>query len=104
MENFTSRYQFTTINGEQTTLPFIKLDEKSTDKKIVWKSASSRTDRLSDLYYGNPFHGYLILMANPEFGAMEYDIPDNTIIRIPYPFEATKKEYLSKLSEYKKFK
>jgi len=103
MANY-SRYQFSTANGKQTTLPFIQLDEKATDKKIAWKEGLSRTDKISQDYYGTPIWGVLIMMANPEYGAMEYDIPHNSIIRIPYPLKETLNEYFLKLQNNNKTK
>jgi len=37
------------------------------------------------------------MMANPELGAVEWEIPDGTPLRIPYPLQETLKEYESKL-------
>lgn len=96
-----SRYQVFNVDGTQLSLPFVLLEVKTTDKYIVWKQNINRTDKVSNLYYGIPYWGALILMANPQFGAMEYDIPDNTIIRIPYPLEATLKEYFAKAKNIK---
>lgn len=95
--NTYSRYQNSIINGTQTTLPFIKLDSKPTDKQIVWKMGVDRTDKISDLYYSSPFYGFLIMLANPQFGPMEFDIPDNTIITIPFPLKDTLTEYNNKV-------
>jgi hypothetical protein len=43
------------------------------------------------------------MMANPQFGSMEFDIPDNVLFRIPYPlttalirYEDSVKEVLGK--------
>jgi hypothetical protein len=54
---------------------------------VVYKQGTSRLDKLSNLYYLNPYSGWLILLANPEFGGLEFNIPDTTQIRIPYPFD-----------------
>lgn len=97
-----SRYTPFNLNGVQITVPFIKLDEKSTDKLIVWKSGVSKMANLSfDYYSGNPTYGALILLANPEW-SMEYDIPNNTIIRIPYPLQDTLNEYIEKANDFSK--
>lgn len=96
-----SKYKFTTMNGKSESLPFIKLDEKPSDKKIIFREGVNRLDKLSNTYYGNPLFGWLILLANPQYGGLEFNIPDDVIIRIPYPFETTMNEYNTKLKEYK---
>jgi hypothetical protein len=78
----------------------MKLENKTTDIKIVWKK-EKRLDRVSMEYYGAPFYGWLILMANPQFGGLEFDIPEQTILRIPFPLIDTLKEFQSKVEKYK---
>ena len=95
--NYYSRYQLNMANGSGTTLPFITLDSKPTDKQIVWEAGVSRMDKISDTYYGEGIYGIIIMMANAEFGSMEYDIPNNSIITVPFPLETTLKEYFTKL-------
>ncbi len=102
MINYYSRYQLSNANGVQKTLPFIKLSEKSTDKQIAWEEGISRMDIISDTYYGKPIYGIFIMMANPQYGGMEFDIPDNVIIRVPFPLEETLKEYFEKLKNISK--
>ena len=41
------------------------------------------------------------LQANPEY-TMEFDIPDNTIIRIPYPLKETLDEFMEKTQNFSK--
>jgi len=96
-----SRYKPFSLNGEQSTVPFIKLDSKGSDKKVVWKTNEDRMDKLSYDFYSNPTYGWLILLANPQY-IMENDIPNNTIIRIPYPLTETINEYLDKSQNYSK--
>jgi hypothetical protein len=35
-------------------------------------------------------------LANPEY-AMEFDIPNNTVIRVPFPLEDARSEYSQKV-------
>jgi len=81
-------------------MPFIKIPEKTTDIQDVYKKGTDRMDVISNKYYGNPFHGWLIMLANPEYG-MEFDIPDNTIIRIPYPLNESLQQYIDQVKNYK---
>lgn len=87
-------------NGEYEFIPFIKLTQKSSDIKIVYKRDSSRLDIISNKYYGAPYYGWLILTANPQYGGLEFNIKDRDVIRIPFPFESAIRRYLSSVEIY----
>jgi hypothetical protein len=84
MARYYDRYRDFRRNGKVSTLPFITLPTKVSDKRVV-VDKTTRFDKLSQQYYGNPYHGWLILQANPEFGGLEFDIPETTVIIIPFP-------------------
>jgi hypothetical protein len=88
-------------NGTYNTMPFIKLPVNQSDKFEVWNTEFSRLDKLSQKYYGNPFYDFFILYANGEF-VSEFDIPDGTLIRIPFPLNKVKADYEAFLNQYKK--
>lgn len=88
------RYEYLKTSGEYKMMPFIKIPKNSSDKYIIWNSNKDRLDKLSEKYYNNPFYNFFILYANPEY-ISEYDIPNNTVIRIPYPLETVKSYYES---------
>ena len=97
------RYQLFKENGKiGINIPFIKISEKNTDKREVYHQGITRFDKLSQKYYGNPFHGWLIMMSNPQFGGLEFDIPDSSIIVIPFPFRQSLEEYFQKMNDYLK--
>ena len=100
-KEYYDRYQKFKVNGSYKPLPFIKLDTKPTDKTVVYRSQFSRLDKLSQIYYDNPYHGWLILLANPQYGGVEENIPDKEIIRIPFPFRDSLQQYIDKVEEYK---
>jgi|SRR5210317_1047737 hypothetical protein len=100
-KEYYDRYSGFRQNGGYDPMPFIKLIEKPSDKQVVWRSNRDRMDKLSQEYYGNPFHGFLIMLANPKFGGVEDAIPDGEIIRIPYPFNDTLQQYISEVDKYK---
>ena len=77
-----NRYQKFNFNGKYKPLPFIKIEPKSSDKTVLYRQTKSRMDKLSQEYYGNPYHGWLIMLANPQYGGVEESIPNNEIIRI----------------------
>lgn len=100
-KEYYDRYQNFKIDGTYKPLPFIKLEPKPTDKSVVYRSEFSRLDRLSQKYYDNPYHGWLILLANPQYGGVEENIPNNEIILIPFPFRDSLQQYIDKVEEYK---
>ena len=66
---------------------------KATDIKYPFRAGQSRLDKISQQYYNTPYFGWLIMMANPEYGGLEWNIPDNAIIVIPYPLNASIQDY-----------
>ena len=97
-----NRYQKFNFNGKYTPLPFIKIEPKSSDKTVLYRQTQSRMDKLSQEYYGNPYHGWLIMLANPQYGGVEESIPNNEIIRIPFPFKDSLQQYISEVKKYQR--
>ena len=60
----------------------------------------SRMDKISQQYYGSPTFGWLIMMGNPQFGGLEFAIPDGTILTIPYPLITSLQDYKNALDNY----
>jgi hypothetical protein len=100
MEQYYNRYKEFLINGEQTVVPFVPLPSKGTDQRYIYKTAVSRLDKISQQYYNTPFFGWLILQANPQFGGLEWNIPDNSIITIPFPLVSSLQDYQNELNNY----
>lgn len=96
------RYTLFRREGSIDIVPNIKLDIKPTDYYEIYRAGSTRLDIISNRYYGNPTYGWLILMANPEYGSMEFEIPNNSTFRIPYPLNETLDEYSKKVDEYRR--
>lgn len=92
MEYF-NRYQQFLVDGEQTVLPYVTLPRKSTDVKYIYRAQQTRLDKISQEYYNSPYFSWLIMLANPEFGGLEWNIPDNAIIVVPYPLNASIQDY-----------
>lgn len=88
-------------NGTTDDMPFIELPKNSSDKFENWNPNFSRLDKLALKYYGNPFYDFLILYGNRIY-LNEFDIPDNALIRIPFPLDKAKADYEAALSAYKK--
>lgn len=97
--NYYDRYQAFRLENTVKTLPFIKINERSTDKRDRYKK-NSRLDIISNEAYGSPYYGWLILQANPQFGGLESNIPIGSVIRIPFPFISTLQELESKITRF----
>ena len=95
-----NRYNRFLINGAYEIVPSVEIYKKSSDYVEVYKAGVTRLDVLSDKYYGDPNYDWLIMMANPEYGSMEYDIPDGAILRIPFPLSSTLEAYNVAIDNY----
>ena len=95
-----NRYKDFVIDGQQTIVPYINLQSKSTDKRYIYKVGQSRMDKVSQQYSGSPLFGWLILQANPKYAGSEWNIPDGSILTIPYPLVASLQDYKNQLDDY----
>ena len=95
-----NRYENLIVNGNQTVIPGVNLPAKSTDKIFIYRVGVSRLDKISQTYYGAPYFGWLILQANGEYGGSEIGIPDNAILKIPFPLLASLLDYKSALDTH----
>ena len=84
-----NRYEKFLINGTYDIVPSIEIYKKPTDYTEVYKAGVTRLDLLSYKYYNDANYDWLILMANPQYGSMEFNIPDGSILRIPFPLQQT---------------
>lgn len=101
MSKYFDRYNDFRYNGGMKTIPGLFLPYINGDKSIVYKLGETRLDKLSNVYYNTPYYGWLIMLANPQYGGLEFNIPDQSIITIPYPFESAINRYLSEVNKYK---
>lgn len=93
-----NRYSTFLINGSQTVVPYITLPSKTSDKRYIYRTDQSRMDKISQEYYGSPTFGWLIMLANPKYGGLEWNIPDGTIITIPFPLISSLQDYKNELN------
>lgn len=87
------RYELFEKDGSFNVVPGIEIPFKGTDKYVQMKRGKDRFDKLSQEYYGSPLYGWLIQLSNPSVSSVEFEIPDNTFIRIPYPLISTLQDY-----------
>ena len=100
MPQYFDRYSEFRFNGSMKPLPGIIIPPSGGDKTIVYKLGETRLDKLSNSYYNSPYFGWLIMLANPEYGGLEFLIPDQSIIRIPFPFESAIDRYIQTINRY----
>ena len=98
--SYYNRYNEFIINGDYVMVPSIRLTPKSSDRKIVYKVGKTRLDKLSDQFYSSPYYGWLIMQANSTYGGQEWNIPDGTIITVPFPLMQSLEDYKSKLDQH----
>lgn len=87
-------------DGTIDQLPYVPIPAAASDKYIEWNSSKNRMDKLSQNYYGSPYFDWIILWGNPEF-ISEFDIPDGTTIRIPFPLNRVIGSYQDEISRYR---
>lgn len=86
-------------NGVLKPMPPIKIKKRSTDKKVVYDKKTNRLDRISGDVYEDETLYKIILWANPEY-YQEYDILDNTILRVPWPKNDVIQEIRQQIAKY----
>jgi hypothetical protein len=102
MGQYFDRYQAFRVNNTINPIPGIQLgtDSSSADKQIIYVQGTTRFDKLSQTYYQNPWCGWLIMLANQQYGGLEFKIPDQSIITIPFPFESGIDRYITAVNKY----
>jgi hypothetical protein len=99
--NYIDRYQYFINDGSYKIVPGIEIPFKSTDRYTQYKKGKERLDKLSQEHYGSPLFGWLIMVANPSAGSVEFEIPDNFYLRIPYPLVSSLQDYKNQVDLYK---
>ena len=101
METF-DRYSSFRDGGTIGITPFGEIPEKNTDIKIIFEKGKIRLDQISYQYYNNPDYGWLIMQANPQYGSLEFNIPDGVELRIPFPLDISITDYQQSIERHNK--
>lgn len=88
-----NRYEFFENDGTFRIVPGIELPIKGSDKYHVYNRGKDRFDKLSQEFYDTPIFGWLIMLANPLAATNEFEVPNNFILRIPFPLISTLQDY-----------
>lgn len=102
MEDYDRYSKFRSDNTIEM-VPFVEIPKQDTDQYVEYRRGNTRMDLLSNEYYGSPNYGWLIMQANPEYGSMEFSIPDLSVIRIPLPLDGALMAYKEGIDKYKKY-
>lgn len=97
------RYSAFRQGNEIGLVPFVEIPAKSTDRYEIYRKGQTRLDQLSYQYYDDPNYAWLIMQANPQYGSMEFAIPDGSELRIPFPLNSTLSDYQEGIAKYKKY-
>lgn len=97
---YVDRYKKFRNNGNFRVVPFIEIPKYNTDLYITFDKATMRLDNLSYKYYSSPDYAWLIMLANPELGSLEYQIEDGVTMRIPYPLDIALMRYDTGVTNY----
>lgn len=96
------RYSYFRGGNEIKIVPFAEIPVKSTDRYEIYRKGDTRLDLVSYDYYGSSDFAWLILQANPQYGSMEFSIPDGVELRIPYPLNVSLDAYQKAIEDYNK--
>jgi hypothetical protein len=94
------RYSQFRQDGTIGIVPFGAVPEKDTDYYEIYIKGKTRLDILSYQYYNDSSYGWLIMQANPQYGSIEFEIPDMATLRIPYPLSQSIQDYRASIEEY----
>ncbi len=94
------RYSMFKQNGKIGIVPFGKISERNTDFFETYIKGKTRLDILSYEYYKDSGYAWLIMQANPQYGSMEFEIPDKSVLRIPYPLKQAIEDYEKSIKDY----
>ena len=94
------RYSQFRQDGAISVVPFGAVPAKDTDYYEEYRKGSTRLDILSFDYYNDSSYGWLIMQANPQYGSIEFEIPDKAVLRIPYPLSRSLQDYRASIEEY----
>ncbi len=94
------RYSKVRRDGKIGIVPHIDIPVSDGDYYEVYRRGFTRLDVLSFNYYGDANYDWLIMLANPEYGSMEFGITDGAQIRIPYPLSNALQYYNNAIDNY----
>lgn len=95
-----NRYTDFLINGQQNVVPYVQLPSKSTDKNYIYIVGQSRLDKVSQMYYGTPYFGWLIQAQIPNILGTNIQYLMGGVLTIPFPLVASLQDYKNSYENY----
>lgn len=89
-------YSLLKKNDALLNMPSITIKKRVTDKSITYNKEKNRLDTIAGMIYQDETLWRIILWANKEY-FIEFDIPDNVVIRVPYPLQDVIEEVQSQI-------
>jgi len=84
---------------ELKDMPTITISRRETDKYIEYNKDKIRLDYIAGQLYQDETLWRVIMWANPQY-FVEFDIPAQTIIRVPYPINDVLSEITQQIIDY----
>ena len=91
-------YSLLRNNDSLRDMPALKIEKRTTDKSVTYNKQLNRLDNIAGNIYNDETLWRLILWANEQY-FMEFDIPNNTVIRVPWPLQDVLTEVQTKIAE-----
>lgn len=82
-------------------IPSVKLTPKTSDFFEIYERGKTKLNNISYEYYGDSNYDWLIMLANPQYGGLEFNIPNGSELRIPYPLDISLEDYQNQINKYK---
>lgn len=89
-------YSLLKDNDKLKDMPKVQIDKRTSDKSVTYNKQKNRLDNIAGNVYSDETYWRLILWANENY-FMEFDIPDNAVIRVPYPLQDVLNEVQTKI-------
>jgi len=93
-------YKYLKDNTKLLNMPPVEISKRGTDRYVVYNKNLKRLDFWAGEVYQDEVYWRLIMWANPEYD-LEFDIPNNTVIRIAFPLDAVVQEVVGKIQNRK---
>lgn len=97
------RYSQFRNGNEIDMVPYCEIPKSDSDMYETYHKGKTRLDNVSYKYYGDSDYAWLIMQANPQYGSLEFNIPDMSELRIPYPLGQALEGYKKSISDFNKF-
>ena len=91
-------YSYLIKNGDMSNMPPIQISSRPTDRYILYNKDKTRLDVIAADSYSEDEYSKILLWANPQYYC-EFDIPNNTLIRVPFPIDSVIKEIVGQIAQ-----